>query len=182
MEHAEWSKVPRRLNETLTNAFKGEQFPIFIHGTPGNGKSCAMACVYQRWSKPIARWYRLEQFVRDIQAARHQGHVEMPVVLETGERATIKRSERKLWQFVEDPQQLWCFDDFGTRDVTASAFDIVFELIDRRGRRPMIVTSNLSLDDIAELYDARIADRLGAGTVIECTGRSRRKGTRNKVN
>ena len=173
---AEWKGVRPALRTVLKDAVANGEWPVLLHGPPGTGKSCASACVYRDWEYPVARWYRLEQFVRDITACRRHGSVSMDV-----NGRSIDRTERVLWQFAESDQELWCIDDFGTRQVTETAFDIVFELIDRRSSRPTIVTSNLCLQELSELFDRRIADRLASGTVVEVTGKSRRKGKRVRV-
>ena len=173
---AEWSKIRPALLGELLEAFKDGSHPILMHGPAGTGKSCASACLFQRWRHGVARWYRLEQFVRDIQTARRCGHVTHQV-----NGKPVDRTERTLWQFVENGRELWCLDDFGTRGATESAFDIIFELIDRRAKRPTIITSNLGLSELVQLFDRRIADRISAGTVIEVTGKSRRKGRRVKA-
>jgi len=127
---------------------------------------------------PVAYWYRLEHFVRDVQTCRSS---EKKVVRHIVNGQSIYRSESKLWEFVENPKALWCIDDVGTRAASESAFDIIFDLIDKRAGLPTILTSNLDLPALSEVFDARIADRLNAGTVVELTGTSQRKGKRFKV-
>ena len=173
---AKWSKVRPALREALLGAMRDGDYPILMHGPPGTGKSCAAAAIFRQWSSGVARWYRLEQFVRDIQTARRVGFVTHQVGGEA-----IERTEGTLWRFGENDRELWCLDDFGTRGATESAFDIIFELVDRRARRPMIISSNLGLRELEARFDRRIADRIKAGTVIEVAGRSRRKGKNIKV-
>jgi len=173
---ADWGEVRPALKKVLKQAISNQEWPILLHGPPGTGKSCASACVYRDWEYPVARWYRLEQFVRDINTCRRHGSVAMLV-----QGKSIDRTERALWTFAESDRELWCIDDFGTRQVTETAFDIVFELIDRRASRPTIVTSNLGLQELSDLFDRRIADRLASGTVVEVTGKSQRKGKRVRV-
>lgn len=172
---AKWSEVRPALRAALSAAVKAGDYPILMHGPPGSGKSCASAAIYCQWT-PVARWYRLEQFVRNIQTARRCGHVTHQV-----QGQSVDRTEDTLWSFVENDSELWCLDDFGTRGASESAFDIIFELIDRRAKRPTIITSNLGLRELGQLFDQRITDRIRAGTVIEVTGSSRRKGKAVKV-
>jgi len=174
---ADWSEMKPNLEKALRETIDSKLWPLFIYGPTGSGKSCASVCIYQRW-RPHARWWRLEKFVRDIQTCRTSRD---RVVRHQVQGQTAVRTEGKLWEFAQDDTTLWCIDDFGTRTVSEAAFDIVFELIDRRVGKPTIITSNLSLIEIGEMYDDRIADRLRAGTVIELTGESRRTGKRFKV-
>jgi DNA replication protein DnaC len=179
----DWSKVIPNLQMTLIQSIRENHWPIVIHGPTGVGKSYTSACIYQRWATPsggrkAAFWYRVEEFVRDIQKCRMSRD---NLVMHRVNGQIVYRTEAKLWQFAADANSLWCLDDFGTRGLTDSAFDVVFELIDRRVGKPTIVTSNLDLQGITDLYDDRIADRLRAGTVIELTGESRRTGKRYRV-
>jgi len=180
---ADWSEVSPNLQKTLRSAIRAKRWPIVIHGPTGIGKSCASACIYRRWATPSATlkpafWYRLEEFVRDIQKCRRNDD---NLVMHHVNGRNVYRTESKLWQFATDGNALWCVDDFGTREITPAAFDVVFEFIDRRVGKPTIITTNLNLQGITELYDDRIADRLRAGTVIELTGESRRNGKRYRV-
>lgn len=54
-------------------------------------------------------------------------------------------------------------DDFGTEKITEFSNSIIYEIIDKRCERNkngLIITSNLSISDIAKTYDARIAGRI----------------------
>ena len=62
-----------------------------------------------------------------------------------------------------------------------AAFDVVFELLERRTGKPLIVSTNLNNSAIRELYDDRIADRMASGVEIEIVGESRRQGKLFKV-
>lgn len=47
-------------------------------------------------------------------------------------------------------------------------------VLDKRTGQPLIITSNLSADELAQVFDKRIADRALCGTVVEMKGVSRR--------
>jgi chromosomal replication initiation ATPase DnaA len=184
---ADWAEVSPNLQTTLREAIKEKRWPIVLHGQTGTGKSCAAACIYRRWGRhceesdsvtPIARWYRTESFVRHLLNGRMSG-----IGFVEYDRRGLCDSypEHKIWLWAQNEQDLWCLDDFGTRSVSDAAFDVCFELINHRIGKPTIITTNLSLQQIAELYDDRIADRLRAGTIIELTGKSQRAGKRFKV-
>ena len=177
LSEATWSEIKPGLRSAISETVKHQRWPLLIHGPAGTGKSCASACVYRMWN-PIAYWYRLEHFVRDVQVCRSS---EKKVVRHIVAGQSVYRSEAKLWEFVENPQAIWCIDDVGTKAATESAFDIIFDLIDKRTGLPMILTSNHGVEQLATVFDARIADRLSAGTVVELTGQSRRKGKRVTV-
>lgn len=64
---------------------------------------------------------------------------------------------------------LLVLDDLGAEKATEWAIATLYLIIDRRYRemKPTIVTTNLSVDDIATYLSPRIASRLAGGKVIE---------------
>lgn len=73
---------------------------------------------------------------------------------------------------------LLILDDLGTDKVSDWSRQIIYTIIDRRYRdvKQMIITSNLDLNEFANLYDDRIASRLlEMGKVISLTGNDMRK-------
>ncbi len=64
---------------------------------------------------------------------------------------------------------LLVLDDFGAEKQSAWAVTTLYLIIDRRLRdmKPTIVTTNLSLEDIATVISRRLASRLSDGRVIE---------------
>jgi len=76
-----------------------------------------------------------------------------------------------------DRKDLLMLDDLGTDKVSEWSKQIIYTLIDRRYRnvKPIIITSNLSLKEIADVYDGRVASRLiEMGGVIDLKGRDKR--------
>lgn len=125
---ADWSQVLPNLQTTLRSSIRERRWPILMHGPAGTGKSCASACIYQRWPKTErVHWYRLEEFVRDVIQCRKNPDGS---VRKTVQGQAVYRTEATLWSLADDASALWCVDDFGTRSVTEAGFDIVFELID----------------------------------------------------
>lgn len=177
LRRASWEGVKGQLKTAIRETVETNCWPLMIYGDPGTGKSCASACIYRMWN-PVAYWYRLEHFVRDIHICRTSDRKAVRHIV-NGE--SVYRSESKLWEFVENERALWCIDDVGTRSATESAFDIIFDLIDKRAGLPMILTSNLGLEGLAKVFDSRIADRINAGTIVNLTGESRRAGKKYKV-
>lgn len=80
-------------------------------------------------------------------------------------------------KFVNEADLVECFgnvdflvlDDLGAEKATEWAIATLYLIIDRRYRemKPTIVTTNLSVDDIASYLSPRIASRLAGGKVIE---------------
>lgn len=73
---------------------------------------------------------------------------------------------------------LLVIDDLGVEKVSPFVLEKVFTLIDTRYRseKPMLITSNLSLNDINKTFGDRIADRIaGSCLEYEVKGESKRK-------
>lgn len=79
---------------------------------------------------------------------------------------------RKL--YLNNPSLL-VLDELGLRDsVTDSHYDAVYRCVELRTRRPFIAISNHDLERLTKIYDGRTVSRLGAGTLVEVSGKDRR--------
>lgn len=84
---------------------------------------------------------------------------------------------RRRWELIFKRKHL-VLDDLGARRPTDFAIDCAYRIIDRRWsqRQETLVTSNLSVQEIAEQWDERIASRiLGFGRAVKMDGPDRRK-------
>lgn len=71
--------------------------------------------------------------------------------------------------------KLTVLDELGARgNVTDFQYETVKKAIDAREGLCCVYLSNAGLDEIAALYDDRIASRLAGGTVFELTGPDQR--------
>lgn len=102
-----------------------------------------------------------------VQACRREGKI-----LLGGGSGEV--NEQQFWRSRVDREEFLFIDDIGLRNATDSAFEIIFELVNRRVGLPTLFTSNCDLDGIASTYDDRVASRLSAGTVIEMRGHDKR--------
>ena len=79
-----------------------------------------------------------------------------------------------LWRRV-GRAQLFVLDEIGARDrVSDFHYETVQRVLDDRMNKPTVCISNLPLAKVADLYDDRIASRLGAGLVRVLEGKDRR--------
>jgi hypothetical protein len=79
-----------------------------------------------------------------------------------------------IWTRLQDAP-LVVLDEPGCRtQVNDFHYETVKRVIDCRYGLPLIVISNHGLDEIARLYDDRVASRLAAGTVVKLEGADRR--------
>lgn len=158
--------VSQDLIETVRDAIKDQRYPIFIHGTPGVGKSSLAGCIFR--SVPgTPRWFTATNFIRMVQTCRREGKIAL------GGGAGLV-NEKRFWEIRVDRPELLVIDDIGLRKATNSQFEIIFELVDRRVGLPTVFTSNCDLDGISATFDERISSRFSAGTVIEMNGPDRR--------
>jgi len=87
---------------------------------------------------------------------------------------TVRYRPRTFWPWVER-LPLVVIDDIGLRDrANDSQYEALKLLLDRRVGLPLVLTSNHDLDTIGKIFDARIYDRLFAGTLVELHGPSLR--------
>lgn len=89
---------------------------------------------------------------------------------------------------VEDVVELYCtaqhlfLDDFGTEKMTDAVFQTLYRIIDYRWANmlPIIVASNLKLEEMADGMSERLASRiLGMGNVVQMNGKDRRSCANN---
>ena len=165
---ANWDQVTPRLREAISNAFHEGKFPILLFGPQGRGKTFTMASVYRKVTPPAA-WFAANRFVRLIQECRRAENGRTYAL-----HPTYGHVEEQLFAMATEHTPLLLIDDIGLIRPSESAFGIIYELVDRRRNRPAVFTSNLFPEEIHDVYDARIASRLSAGTVIHVTGKDRR--------
>jgi DNA replication protein DnaC len=79
-----------------------------------------------------------------------------------------------------DRAGLVVLDDVGADRGTGLAQEALHIVVSEREatRVPLIITSNLSIQEIGSLFDARIASRLAGGVVLKLTGADRRLASR----
>ncbi|MDY6171700.1 MAG: ATP-binding protein [Fusobacterium necrophorum] len=91
-------------------------------------------------------------------------------------RTEWSEAEIKMLELVEKCDLL-IIDDLGTEKVSDFVLEKTFNLINKRytSQKALLVTSNLTLSEIAKVYNERIADRINEMCVqVEVYGKSRR--------
>jgi DNA replication protein DnaC len=147
-------------------------WPLFLYGPPGTGKTCAaLALCDYLWDWQL-RYRTASELASEVMAT-----------FGTGERFNW----RPFARFKDDGKfspdspagksgaALVVLDELGARErVTDTHYESVQRLIDLRESEPLILVSNLNIAAIGKVYDARIASRCEAGTVVELAGKDRR--------
>jgi DNA replication protein DnaC len=164
--------VPGRYLSCSLENFRGELpegRPAFLTGPPGVGKT-HLAVAYLR-EELLERGRGAGRFVRAVDLFKEL-------------RATFQEDSQEKEQYVlqvyskEIP--LLVLDDLGTEKVTEWVEQVLYDLIDARSafERPLIITSNINLDQIARHYPNhgdRLASRIaGLGEELEIKGKDRR--------
>ena len=178
------AKIPLRfINKTLAN-FKGdtkkykqailEGQSIFITGSCGIGKTHLAVAL-------ATEWFAENLHITDSEIQSSKGYplflpaTELFLKLKTSFSSKSQTEADILNEL--DNYNLLILDDLGTDKVSEWSKEIVYLLIDRRYRnmQQIIITSNLSLKEIAQRYDERIASRiLGMGIVVRLGGKDKR--------
>lgn len=126
-------------------------WPMTMIGGVGVGKTCAALCVYDVVCGG-RRYVNTADMVKRITDMR---------------RDLVSDSEADYWRDWRNAK-LVILDELGARERVSDAhYEIVKNAIDQRAGRPAIFISNLSLGDLAGVYDDRIASRLAGGTVVD---------------
>ena len=184
MFDANWDQVDFNLREQLVEAINSKRFPVLMYGPTGCGKSCASAVLYCSYLHPkdhVPQWIGLEDFCRQIVTCRtsRDGRVEVPR-FDGG--PSIWRSEQEWFRIVSAAPVLF-IDDVGLRQATDTTREICHKLFSQRTpQEPSFISSNLSPEQLKEVYDSRIVSRICQGTIIQVSGRDRRLETTRFVN
>lgn len=141
-------------------------WPLVLYGPVGTGKTCAALALMDHvvttpksWAKRAACYYTVRALCREL----------------IDSWSTRESSAGKVWAAIRS-SQIATLDELGAREVSEHHFDAVCEWIDARTNRPAIYITNKTLDEIAKLYDDRVASRLASGTVVSLSGSDRRIG------
>jgi DNA replication protein DnaC len=141
---------------------------LFVHGFCGCGKSHLAAAVKRDFNERRV-WSGLaccQDIIAELRASFDNGGSEYWIIRRYAPNLNPARSNGRPG----------IFDDFGGTRQTDFSIDAWFNIVDRRYRfdYPTMITSNLSLEEIAGSMNDRIASRLASGVIFELRGRDRR--------
>lgn len=157
--------VDQSLRKVLAMLADGKlNWPLTLTGPVGTGKTCA-ALYFADCAGPGCVYKILAELMDDISAAGKGLYYD-----EHGDRVFIHR----YWRNWEEAR-LTVLDELGTRQKMPDwLYETLKRAMDLRQGKPAIYVTNLSIQQIADLIDDRIASRLDAGTVFELLGQDRR--------
>lgn len=157
-------------------AAQGE-WPIYLFGLTGIGKTCAAAAVFRSWLARSCRknpptfplWTTFPEFCDRLAQIRKNGSI------------MVEHPSGQWWECCEtDWWKRWArtdlcvIDEIGTRSDNDVRAEALWRLLDQRAGLPTIYTGNLDEAGIVQVFDERILSRLCNGTMIELVGGDRR--------
>lgn len=168
-----WDKVHPEIIRVLTNhrltwdrATFNPRWPLYLWGKPGSGKTSVAGLIYQEATgRPM--WINAGKGFRAVASASAEpqplwGYGMIPL------------REVEHWLELEE-RSLVVLDDIALRDrVSEAQFEVMQEFLNRRQGKPTVITGNMSIEQIAKVYDDRVASRIAAGTLIEIDGDDKR--------
>ena len=185
--------IPKRYLDASLNDFPKnfrQQFKTdsgsFLCGPPGTGKTHFMAAKMRDEilkTEPTEGWSTTldekQKHYSEPYASRYPLYTSMPELL-LKLRGTFKNSseadESEIIETYSEVKVLY-LDDLGVEKVSDWALQTIYLIIDRRYSEMLrtIISSNLSLDQLADRLDDRITSRIaGMCEVIKMTGKDRR--------
>jgi hypothetical protein len=162
-------QIPPPLRAAIRALVGGKSpWPLLLHGPAGTGKTCAaLALLDHGGGEYFTAWGLAEAAIQSQQGRMRRCDG-------AGDGYTVYPDE--FWRQVgEEP--LVVLDELGCRErVSDHHYECVRRLLDERIGLPLVAISNLPLSRLAQVYDDRVASRLGAGTVVGLGGEDRRLG------
>jgi len=153
-----WAKVDASVRDALSRAV----WPLYLWGAPGCGKTSIAGLIYMgAYGRPM--WICAAKGMKAVATSCAE-----PQPLWGYGKVPLRESEH--WAEL-DARSLVVLDDVALRDrVSEAQYEVMQEFLSRRQGRPTVITGNLSIEQVAKVYDDRVASRLAAGTCIEITG------------
>ena len=133
----------------------------FLTGPVGVGKTHTAVAMMREAIIRNSNAYRIADIVRGIYDARFFPVTSLLMRIKDSFQSDPIESEGEIISQVTSPS-LVVLDDIGAEKVSEWTLQTLYTIIDTRSReqRPMIITSNLSLDGIAAKLSDRISSRI----------------------
>lgn len=133
-------------------------WPLYLYGQQGSGKSCLGLCMID----VCGGWYTTLPTLCTMLIGAGKGEF----VWSTGHKRTVK----DIWSSWSTANVV-VLDEVGTRQtVTDFQYETLKRAIDEREGKSGVFISNVDLSAIGRLFDARVASRLSAGTIVQIEG------------
>ncbi len=148
---------------------------LFITGKSGVGKTVLAAGIAKECikNKIYFKWLNYTTFVMELQA----------MFGKEAQPPYVKRDPFEEAKRIAIDSAVLIIDDLGANKATEWVRQITYYIINEREQRmlPTIITSNFTLEEIAEQIDVRISSRIiGLCKTIKLSGKDRRLDDKNK--
>ncbi len=160
-KHRTREEVPGRMLESLRALVRGQQpWPLFMWSPCGTGKTCA-ALMLLDYCNGLTHYWTVQGLCEHLIEC-DKGRVD------TGGVHPITVTRAEYWKELCQ-SQIVVLDELGTRrkEISDHHLETVKRVLDVREGSPLIVISNLRVQDLAELYGDRIPSRCAAGTILD---------------
>jgi DNA replication protein DnaC len=163
------SRVGSDVVRLMRAAFGAGRCPIYLHGVAGCGKSYTAALVYARWGGTVT-FLRYCDLISDAIECEKTGEI----VRTRDDGASVEMSKSQYWSWLRNVGLL-IVDDVGTGSSHEWRKELFWKVLEERAQKPLLLTGNLSMNGIREMFDGSIVSRLSAGTIIEISGQDQRR-------
>lgn len=164
-EDLDESRVNAELIKTMREACQKREFPIYLFGGPGVGKSYAAALVFCRWHGSRVTMVRYSELLTDCARADFEGCVDSIASNGTPFQMTTKG----WWRWLEEVDLL-IIDEVGTGISSDPRLEWFRRVLECRKGKPLLMTGNLTVDEVKSQLTNRISSRVCSGRMIRVDG------------
>ena len=161
-EESTWESVDDadKIKQFIRDVCSRKSWPLYIHGRPGVGKTSIAALIYSAWSlQPL--WLRADTTLKEI--------------------AFSNNDEVKTWRKRIKQAPCVFLDDLGVQAPNPQMLVALFDLLEDRKGRPLVITGNHTLQSLLQIYEPRIVSRLSAGATLWLDGNDQRRGQGDRL-
>lgn len=162
-ENATYDDVPKEVKK-LFDQIRDTRRGIYLHGAIGSGKTHIAWALAQKWhdeTKRAPMFWNVSELIRSIKNDFNKHPYDK------------ERSEEEILE----TRGLVFLDDLGAERATDFVAETLYLIVNRRyeNKLPIIITSNLSLDELSAQIGDRTASRIaGLCDIVELKGGDRR--------
>lgn len=154
INEAEYKNIPKNV---LLQCKGYPKYGLYIYGGIGVGKTYTSIAIGKHFGNFLYK--KVSDIVRDVRACK--------TALDEYEYINKIVNQRHL-----------IIDDIGVEKLTEFSYSIVYEVLDKRtlyNPEALIINSNLTISELAKVYDDRIASRIaGICKLVKIEGKDRR--------
>lgn len=154
----------------LAQLLQADKWPLYLWGPTGVGKSYAAANVFVLWQgvEYAAKWVSYLNLTDTAIGLKKHGTLER---WRLGRTVTI--TEASFWRTIQDVELL-VIDEIALGKSHDWRTEIMWDVLEARKNRPLILTGNVPPSELIEVFDERIQSRILAGSLFGMTGEDKR--------